>query len=489
MSDIMHGDNFIIESLYYFPLGAALPVYTRPFVVSATGRGVETIVDRVSRAKSGVVGSDIVSGVMGEILQPSAVGEMCAVDNTWVGTRRYAFMMKVRAIDAVGSEINSYIQGHTNYDGINEHTGSIDTQLVHHINNIIETTSMTLNTPMGLYRKEKLSAVYNVFSSCSYEYYTQRPTDVIENISLTEATNFLNDNNSDMFSSFNVGNTVNAFNKNVISSSVGNNVGTDFLCRVINGGVQKQKERSIFLNSYEVNDTGNSSVHLLEPSINDNRFVKYLSRLGGYLTVMDNFTFSQLMSIDPTVYDRFLLLNPTKTFINPIVANTPETGDYWHGQDPVTLKAYSLIESSVSLAMKYGFQKLTFEASNMLDPTCTPTVWITGFDSMIQLDDADMGYLLEIFKSKFITDIFVSESNAGTLPLTVKMFVDLLGTSKIYLEYAGFHGNWYTIPTSANSLFSPVTTTSAQTLDVVTDQFGKMINEIASQQTGFSSFY
>jgi len=261
------------------------------------------------------------------------------------------------------------------------------------------------------------------------------------------------------------------------------------LCRIINGGVQKQKERSIFLNSYEVTDTGNSSVHLLEPSINDNRFVKYLSRLGGYMTVMDNFTFSQLASVDPSIVERFILLKPSRNTVNPLLLNTPEVGDHWHGQDPVTLKAYTLIESSVSLAMKYGFQKLFFIATNMMDPTATPVVTITNFDSMISLDDMDMSHLLEIFKSKFITDVFIGESSAGTLPLTIQMYVDLLGTSKIYVEYAGFPGNWYTIPTSANSLFSPVTTTNANTLDVVTNQFGRMINEIASNQTGHSNFY
>lgn len=489
MSNPLIGDNFVIESLFYFPLGACMPMYTRPFVVSSTENGINTIVDRVSSSKSGVVGTDIVSSVMSDLLQPSAVAENCAVDNSWVSTRRYVFFMKVRSVDAVGAETNSYIQGHTNYDGINEPTGSIDFNMVHHINNIIETTAMTLNTPLGVLRKEKLTAVYNVFSSCSYEYYTQRPTDVIENISLSEATSFLNDNNNSDFSSFNVSNTVNAFNKNVVTSSIGNNVGTDFLCRIINGGVQKQKERTIFLNSYEVTDTGNSSVHLLEPSINDNRFVKYLSRLGGYMTVMDNFTFSQLSQVDMTIADRFILFKPSRNMINPMLLNTPEVGDHWHGQDPVTLKAYSLIESSVSLAMKYGFQKLFFIATNLMDHTNTPVVTITNFESMINLDEMDMAHLLEIFKSKFITDVFIGESSAGTLPLTIQMYVDLLGTSKIFVEYAGFPGNWYTIPTSANSLFSPVTTTNAQTLDLVTSQFGKMINEIASQQTGYSNYY
>ena len=489
MSNVLMGDSFVIESLFYFPLGASTPMFTRPFIVNSTGQGIETVVDRVNASKSGVVGTDIIGSVMSDLLQPSSVGEHCAVDNSWVSTRRYVFFMKVRAIDALGAEINSYIQGHTNYDGINEPTGSIDFQMVHHINNIIETTAMTINTPMGVIRKEKLTAVYNVFSSCSHEYYTQRPTDLIDNISLSEATNFLNDNNSGDFSSFSVGNTINAFNNNVVTSSIGNNVGTDFLCRVINGGVQQQKARTIFLNSYEVSDTGNSNVHLLEPSINDNRFVKYLSRLGGYMTVNDNFTFGQLSNVDASIVDRFILLKPTRNVVNPLLLSTPEVGDHWHGQDPVTLKAYSLIESSVSLAMKYGFQKLFFIATNMMDPTATPVVTITHFDSMISLDDMDMAHLLEIFKSKFITDVFIGESSAGRIPLTIQMYVDLLGTSKIYLEYAGFHGNWYTIPTPANSLFSPVTTTNSQVLDLVTSQFGKMINEIASQQPTFNAFY
>lgn len=488
MSNVLAGDTFVIESLYYFPLGASNPVYNRPYTVNATGNAVNTIVDRMEASRAGTVNSNIVSSVMGELLQPNVAGELSVVNNDWVSQRRYVFLLKVRSIDAVGSEIYSYFQGHTNYDGINESTGSVDPKMLHFINNVIETTAMTINTPMGIVRKEKLLNIYNVFSSYSIEYYTQRPSDVIENISLTEATMLLNDSGG-QFTSHNVGNTINPFNKNVISSSIGNNIGSDFLCKVINGGVQKQKERSIFLNSYEIGDATGPNVHLIEPSLNDNRFAKYLSRMGGLLTVADNFTFEQLAGVDPTVYNRFVLTLPTKNNINPLLLQTPEVGDFWHGQDPITLKAYSLIESSVSLAMKYGFNKLFFVASNMGTPMMQAEVVITNFDSMIMLDDMDMAFLLDTFKSKFITDIFIGETTGGTLPLHMEMYVDLLGTSKIYLEYAGFAGNWYTIPTPASSLYSPVTTVSGQTLEYVTDQFGRMINEIASGQTKFNNFY
>lgn len=488
MSNVLAGDVFVIESLHYFPLGASNPVFNRPYVVSSTGGAINTIVDRVQENKSGSVNSAIVGELMSSLIQPNVVGEASVVNNDWVGTRRYVFILKVKSIDAIGNETLSYFQGYTQYDGINEPTGSIDTKMVHFINNVIETTALTIQTPLGLIRKEKLVNVYNVFSSMNQEYYTQRPTDVIENISLTEATQFLNDNGAD-FSSFNIGNTINPFNRNIISSTVGNGVTSEFLCRVINGGVQKQKEQQIFLGGYEVQASASPSIHLLEPSINDNRFAKYLSRLGGFMTVTENFTFDQLISVDPTIYDRFILLRPNNNYVNPLILNTPEVGDYWHGQDPVTLKAYSIIESSVSLAMKYGFNKLYFTASNMVGPMTSPTVMITNFDSMLNLDDNDMAFLLETFKSKFITDIFIGESNAGTLPLHIDMYVDLLGTSKVYLEYAGYQGNWYTIPTPASSLFSPVTTISDQTLSYVTEQFGSMINEIVSGRQQASNFY
>jgi len=75
MSNYLIGDNFVIESLYYFPLGTCMPMYTRPFVVSSTGQAINTVVDRVNASKAGVVGTDIVSSVMSDLLQPSAVGE------------------------------------------------------------------------------------------------------------------------------------------------------------------------------------------------------------------------------------------------------------------------------------------------------------------------------------------------------------------------------------------------------------------------------
>lgn len=488
-TQVVNSDVFVIEELYYIPMGEHVPVYNRPYVVNSDEGAINVIHDRMMENNSGKVTSAIIGNVMGQLIQPSAVAQAGVINNDWVTQPRFVFLMKVRAIDALGSEIISYFQGYTQYDGINRSTGTPDTNMVHYINSVIETYYMVLNTPLGTVRKEKLYKVYNVFAAFTSEFYTQRPVDVIENIELAAATNFLDAGAGDL-SSFNLGNMINSFNSKIITSTIDNSIGTDYLCRVINGGVQKQKSKNILLGSFEsnINEDSVSSFITTEPSLNDNRFMKYISRQGGFMIVQDSFTMSQLMTIDPSIYDRFKLLLPTKTYVDPLLAQTPTVGDYWHGQDPVTLKAYSLIESSIALAMKYGFNKLFFSVSNMSTPTAQAEIFITNFTSFLSLDDSDFSFLLERVKGAFVSDVFLGETQGGVIPLHADIYIDLLGTSKIYLSYGGYQGNWYTLPTTANSMFSPVLTANPGTLDAVTEQFGNMIQSIACPDMRFNSF-
>ena len=464
------------------------PVYNHSYVVNASGNAINTISSRMDATKSGRVTTNMVNDVIGQLLQPNAVAEQSVVDLSWVSTPRYVFLLKVRSVDALGITINSYIQGYTDHAGISEATGSANTEMVHFINNVIETTVIEHNTPMGLVRKEKLYKIYNVFAAHNREFFTQRPTDVLDNIGTMQAAEFMGGAAMNI-TGVNIGNLINPFNNSVITSSVDNAIGTEYLCKIINAGVHDLKNKSIFLNSYEVTDQPANASQIVEPSINDNRFAKYLSRISGYKTVKEYFTLQQLMGVDPTIYARFNLIKLTKNYMDPMLLATPDVGDYWHGQDPITLKAYSLIESATALAMKYGFNKLFFTVTNMANPTAQTDLLITNFKSFISLDEGDYAYLLEIFKSKFISDVFIGETMGGVVPTYAEFYIDLLGTSKIKLGYAGYPENWYTIPTTANSLFNPVVTSDHATLDAVTTQFSMMINEITNSDQQNQIYY
>ncbi len=470
-------DTFVIEDLIYIPLGNQNPVFCRPYVVSTTSDAVETISERLSETRSAKITPNVLAGVTSQILQPATVGYASGVNNDWVSTRRFIFVLKVKAIDAMGAEIVSYIHGYTNYDGITN-TGNVDNNLSHHINNVIETTMMAIPTPQGVVRSEKLYKIYNVFSSQGHnDLYTQRPSDILENMNVLNLGAMVGGDGLIEVSSSS--NQLNNYIPGTISSSVDNSVGSEYLSKILTTGVLVNKSRDIHLGSYEISEQNSVDSRIPEPSINDNRFIKYLSRAAGYRFTSDTFNFEQLMRIDNTVFNRFKLINITKDYVNPVMASTPEVGDYWHGQDMVTVKAYSLIESSVALATKYGFNKLYFTASNMSSPTMTPEVFITNFNSFMNLHEQDFNYLLEIFKRKFMEEVFLSETNSGTIPMHLEAYVDLLGTTKINLTYAGFPTNWYTIPTTANSLFSPVVTIDRETFDYTTHQLSTVIDTLS----------
>ena len=480
------GDNFTIEDLTYIPMGNYVPMFNRPYTVNASKSAIDQISERMYDTKAGKVTPNIVNGIAGEIIQPSGVGYMSMCNNDWVSIKKFIFLLKVRSLDPTGVEINSYIQGYTEFDGITA-SGHIDPNMVHYINNVIETTTMTINTPLGVIRKEKLYRIYNVFFNGGFnELFTQRPSDVLENINLLNMSQFIND---PTLQTQNMGSYMNSVDTKALSSSVDNNITTEYLSKILTTGIHDVKNKDIFINSYEISNGMAPESRLPEPSIHDNRFLKYISRVAGFKIVREFFTFQSLMNVDPTIYNRFKVLNITKSYVDPTMMQTPEVGDYWHGQDPVTIKAYSLIENSVSLATKYGFNKIHFSASNMTNPMGIAEVFITNFNSFINLEEQEFNYLLEIFKEKFVTEIFLNETNSGVIPMHLEGYIDLLGTSKINLTYAGYPSNWYTIPTFANSLFAPVISIDKQAVDFMSFQLGSVIDTLTTQFNAPQSYY
>lgn len=484
---IIATDNFLINDLIYIPLGNHLPMYSRPYVVNATHQAVETIAGRMEESKSAKVTPSLLNETTAGIIQHSAVPYQTNVNSDWVSTRRYVFLLKVKTFDMVGTEINSYIQGYTEYDGISN-TGNIDGNLVHFINNVIETTEFSVNTPLGITRTEKLYKIYNIFSpQGDADYFTQRPGDILENINVLNMSNIMGDSNN--IQAYHVQNFINPFNNNIVGSNIDNGIPSEYLSKILTTGLLANKSREIHIGSYDIGEQNTVETRIPEPGINDNRFLKYISAMMGFKSTRNQFTFSQLMNVDNTIYNRFKVINITKDIINPVISNTPDIGDYWTGQDPVTVKAYSFIESSVSLALKYGFSKIYFTVSNMSNPTGAIDFFITNFNSFINLDESDFNYVLEFFKNKFITDIYLPETNAGTLPTHLEGYIDILGTSKVHLSYAGYPSNWYTIPTIANSMFSSAITVNQNAFNETSFNVGQVIDAISHQGVTASPSY
>ncbi len=493
MNNAMFQENFIIEDLMYIPMGRHHPMLTRPYMITASHEAIQTIADRYHGTQSSKITGNMINDISTQMIQPSAVGIETLVNNDWVNTGRYLFIMKVSWIDAYGTHMMSYLQGFTEYDGIGQN-GSIDFNMTHYVNAIIETIRMDIPTPMGVHRQEKLHKFYNVIgskSSVGGNYmFTQRPIDVIENIDLLNSRNMIEQGGGNNYQYYNMNNFMSGMENKIVGSQVDNAVPTKYLAKILNTGVLSNKNRDMFASSYSVTDNSGVEGKIPEPSLNDNRFMKFLSNVMGSRSVLNVFNFAALNGYDQTLYNRFKIINLNKDMgLHPSLAQTPELGDYWNGSDPVTLKAYSLLESAVATATRHGFSKMIFTASNMINPMGTCEMMIMSYGTLLSIQDSDQVFLMEMFKSAFEIDVFMSESMASKVPLHAEFYIDLMGTSKVFLQYAGYPGNWYTAPTGANSFFNPVVTYDQNALDYSTQAVMNVIDTVTSEMKPTPTFY
>jgi hypothetical protein len=475
--------QFNIERLHYFPTMQQTPVLLRPYVFNVENNAMEVVGQKMQENKTGRITPAMLSGIAGGIVQTSATGYESSLNAEWVSTPRFLFMMKVSYHDHSGGEINTYIFGYTDHDGFSQQ-GSIDPSMLHHVNNIVETSVYHQQTPLGTKRVEKLSKVYNTIYSkndrSNVSIYTQRPMDMFDIMASNDLASIM----PTVDSITPVTNYITNFSNNSVSSANDNGITTSYLASILTGGIHATKNREMFIPSMTLGIGGGYGVmgddptqrFFDEPSVADNQFLRTLNHMTGSRVVQPYFMFGSLMTMDQSINDRATLFNLTNDFASPIMSNTPQVGDHWNGQDMVTVKAFSLIENSVSMATKFGFTKLSFMVTNMMDMIGTINITILEFNSFLNLTDEDHRFILRMFEDRFRTDIFMSESNCGQIPIFMQCHVNLIGTSKIYLEYAGQPGTWFTVPTFASSLYSSVITTDKNTMEWSASELGRTLN-------------
>ncbi|MDD2819154.1 MAG: hypothetical protein PHN51_10245 [Candidatus Nanopelagicales bacterium] len=485
--------QYKIESVVYYPMRNFNPMPMRPYLFSVKPEASDRLAERMAEAKAGSVTPGMLNGIASGIMGTSAVAYAGVINSSWVQQPKYLFMMKVSHVDYLGTQINSYFFGYTEHDGMSFLSGSatIDTTMLHCVNNVIETTTTMISTPMGVVRSEKLlrfyNAVYNQQGYGNATVYTQRPTDLYNAVQATELANVMTQyGDQHDFTAQNVQSIVSPFAQHAVVSTTENGIASEYLARVLTGSIVATKSREIHVNSYQVETDQSTIGQFTEPNIAQTEFLRVLSRISGNNVTRPMFTMGDLMRIDPTIYDRFQVYQLTSDFSNPILTNTPEVGEAWMGQDIVTTRAYNLLENCVALATKYGFQDLSFMANNMVSAAGESVFQILNFNSFLSLAAQEFNYLLEVFKDKFFSEIFINETQSGQISINMECHVNLFGGSKIFLQLGGYPGVWYTAPTFASSLYSQVVTPDKGTLDAAAHAVASVVNTLMDSQPRYA---
>lgn len=469
--------NVKIFDLIYIPVGNYNEMFSRPYKSNMNVEAIEKMINRMNERNTKIIDHAIMSGITSDIIAPSVDPLYTSIDKNWIGQKKYIFLLTVLIDDTFGIQTKCYFQGYTNYDGIS-YNGYADPKLMHYINNVIETHVSNVNTPFGVIPMERLKTVYNVinYNNPNNYMFLQRPYDIYSNIETLNTAQYMHNDvnfNSIVDTRFTMG----GFDNSPRGSNIINNIPLQYVTSVLNAGIKSASESSMQISINEYSPNYFSMADLSEPNITNNDFMKYLRMHGNQ--DMKSFSFMDLLTIDSTIADRFKLINITKNDYYDYNNNSPDVGEYWHGRDVVTISAYMAIESSLSIALKYGFSKINFTVSNKYTITAEPYCVITNFQSYItNISQADIEQLLEIFKTRIITDCFIDLTKGNKIPCTINVIVDLLGTTKINMEYLDAPPTWYTIPTFASSSFLPVATYDKKDLDDLSQNVMSLVDNI-----------
>lgn len=476
--------NIVIDELMFIPMGEYKPMYIRPYTACVQNESLQSIIGNMQHTKLPTITPRDLVGLSKGLIYPSAVPVNSAVDGSWVGDKKFIFILKVTITDNFDTIHRYYLQGYTDHNGITADGNYANPQMILIVNTIIETYCVPVMTPYGVSQREKMDRVYNVVSNTDYQVdrYTQRPSDIYYNMesnNITQSLNKLTD-----FQGIGTTNdtrytlsSADLINK---TSEVINNIPSQYATTIINNGLRSM---AILDSQNTVTEQSVAAVainRVNDPDIKNNKFLKYLSMVNGQMRRYGTFSFGELTNIDPSINTRFKLLNITKDIVDVSLQSSPVVGEYWHGQDRNTIMAYSIIESSVSIATQFGFSKLYFTATNMYDATGAPYVIITYYSSILNLEEAAFNQLLDIFKTTFMDSVFLDETQGNAQPLTLNVYVDILGTSKVSIIDANGYEVWYTIPTFANSAFTPILTIDKANLDNLSYQVDNIINHVSA---------
>lgn len=495
----LNGENFFIESLTYVPLNKQSPLYARPHTLTPDGRVTNLLAERIDEAGSGILTTGLINDISSSILRPSTVAYETMINQGWMMEDRFVFILKVVS-HGLGGEVNTYIQGFTNCAEINiagEHA-TVAHDLVHHISSVIETTVAAIPTPMGLQRVEKLSKVYDVITDNTVEgIRTQRPVDIIDNIKAQAIANSVSAYGSYVEDPYfqtqviNATNRVNKFSEAPKTSRMDNNISALYLANVINEGVKDYKSKDYTYDSTMDFENTYNDYSSTETILGKNRFLKFLSTVGGYSTARGTFTFNDLLHVDAHGANNFTVGNVMPDTMYQQFQQTPHDGggEYWHQQDPTTIAAYSMIQSAISLTAKYGFSVAVIHVDNVYTPMIDNFAVTIGPDSYsyLSVGPNDKQILLESLRTRFFHEVFLVESAGGSIPVKADIYVDLIGDSKIYIEYGGGYGTWYTLPTVANNYAVPTISKDIEHLTETTNMFNNFIStvsDVLSNNTG-----
>lgn len=454
-------------------------MWRRPFESNLNGTIQNKILENCEKA--GRITPNLLTGVAGQFVMPSATPERpIQIANGW-DTRRFKFFMEVRATSQMGSVITQYITGYTDQMGASVF-GSLDPNMTFHINTVNIAKSAMRTTPLGTQNVQSIVDCSHLLYQNDYQgvhglnnSYKMRPEDVFVTMQNAELEN--------ASSSFGTSNefvdTRTHLTKKPIKATRRFNSAPIFVSSVLDSYVQTKRQAIGGSSELEITDTAAACVS--SARTNEDPFLSILRSKTG---VDDgSFTIGDLLNIDPSVESRIVItpLNNALRATLPVAGQTQN----WQTSDFETQFATALSQAVPGYMLDNCLQSVKFRATNM-EMGGNITVLLVDYGTLLQ--GIDVSPYLAAFSFAMEKTVLADLTQNNMIPFTLDMSCNLMSDSIINLSINGSPYIPYVVPCFCDNLMSPLVTADKNRLNVLATDIANVVDYLGDASGNQGNF-
>lgn len=455
--------------------GTYQDMYRRSYVTHMDGVNYDNIINRINEASMGRTGSvispSLISGVVSNILQPSAVpSSNIVVPNGW-SERRLQFILEVEFSTVTNNTCLYYFQGYTDHAGITSN-GAIDPNMTFYLNSYIRVNRVKMHGVNGTYYSDMITESAHVINGVMQtdedgypSNYIMRPTDVFTGMQSSYLSSDYNHDNpdggSDIFDT-----RIN--NNDPVKGDRSNSIPVNYVAKLL-GTYQSAHQLTEFGQSQE--NMIDRCRHLTnEPYLSENPFIRAIMNIKGHPEGI-SFNYSNLeeMSDHVSSVTNYITSGTTGKIHG---THNKENYSYWNSSDRETVVANVLSNAVPSLMMDLLITNINFITTNHDSNGAVSTV-IRGYNS---LTNADLTNNLEVFKLKLEKELLYDLTFGNQDTFIVEMEIDLYGDTSVSIQLNSGQQVTFSTPSFCDALLTPTITNNKTSFNNLVNDFETLFN-------------
>jgi hypothetical protein len=216
---------------------------------------------------------------------------------------------------------------------------------------------------------------------------------------------------------------------------------------------------------------GRAADAVKDPMMGSNTFLTYLNANTSF-SEGGTVDYAELCRNDPTLDGRVQVIMRRGTMYQNQL-NMAGMGDqeHWRGSNHETLTANTMAQMVPTLMMDLMLTGVRFMATNQTHNN-EWMVTILGMESFLQ--NVDMSQFGESFRFRLVNEILRYATQGGLVDMRVEGQFDMIRDSHIQLSIGGGVMYSFTIPSFADSIYSPLLTNNQDHLNAMAHDIGTM---------------